>query len=68
MILDYFKWKLLLEEEQSLSQGVGTLVAYHVSSQRVRKLENNPLWFALEKSHSDEGWLTNNISIHLATF
>lgn len=61
MILDYFKWKLLLEEEQSLSQGVGTLVAYHVSSQKVRTLENNPLWFALEKSHSDEGWLANTL-------
>jgi hypothetical protein len=60
MILDYFKWKLLLEEE-SLPQGGGTLVAYHVSSQRVRKLENNPLWFALEKSHSDEGWLANTL-------
>jgi hypothetical protein len=63
MILDYFKWKLLLEEEeeQPLSQGVSTMVAYHVSSQRVKKLENIPLWFALEKSHSDEGWFANTL-------
>ena len=34
---------------------------YHASSVEIKKLTSDPMWFALEKSHSDEGWFLNII-------
>ena len=32
---------------------------YHVSISEIKELTSDPMWFALEKSHSDEGWFLN---------
>lgn len=34
---------------------------YHVSYDPIDKLNNRPMWFALEKSHSDDGWFKNSV-------
>lgn len=34
---------------------------YHVSYGPINKLNNRPMWFALEKEHSDDGWFKNSI-------
>ena len=34
---------------------------YHAAYEPINKLNTNPMWFALEKSHSDKGWFANII-------
>lgn len=34
---------------------------YHVSRIEINKLTNQPMWFALEKTHSTKGWFKNII-------
>jgi len=34
---------------------------YHVSYEPINKLNNRPMWFALEKPHSDDGWFKNSV-------
>ena len=34
---------------------------YHVSRVEIKRFENKPLWFALEKEHSTDGWYNNTI-------
>lgn len=34
---------------------------YHVSYEPINKLNNRPIWFALEKDHSDDGWFKNSV-------
>lgn len=34
---------------------------YHVSYDPINKLNSRPMWFALEKSHSDDGWFKNSV-------
>lgn len=34
---------------------------YHVSGVEIKRVENKPLWFALEKDHSVDGWYENRI-------
>jgi len=34
---------------------------YHAGGTEISKLSKDPMWFALEKSHSDEGWFKNMI-------
>ena len=33
---------------------------YHVSTSPIVKVGSDPMWFALEKSHSDDGWFKNS--------
>ena len=35
---------------------------YHVAGEPIKSLNNRPMWFALEKEHSDDGWYANMIS------
>jgi len=32
---------------------------YHVAGNPIKSLNNRPMWFALEKEHSDDGWYAN---------
>jgi len=34
---------------------------YHVAGEPIKALNNRPMWFALEKEHSDDGWYANMI-------
>lgn len=34
---------------------------YHVAGEPIRALNTRPMWFALEKEHSDDGWYANMI-------
>ena len=34
---------------------------YHVAGEPIKTLNNRPMWFALEKEHSDDGWYANMI-------
>jgi hypothetical protein len=34
---------------------------YHASGVEIKKLNSDPMWFALEKAHSDKGWFSNII-------
>lgn len=34
---------------------------YHVAGEPINALNNRPMWFALEKEHSDDGWYANMI-------
>lgn len=34
---------------------------YHAASVEIKRLTSNPMWFALERSHSDKGWFSNII-------
>ena len=61
MILNYAGWKKLFEETGYFDSLSNELVVYHVSSKQIDQLDNRPLWFALEKSHSDDGWLANTL-------
>jgi hypothetical protein len=60
MILNYKNWSL----NEDL---VNNLEVYHVSSKMITDLENRPMWFALEKSHSD-AWLKNTEQQHDKAF
>ena len=35
---------------------------HHVAGEPIKALNKNPMWFALEKEHSDDGWYANMIS------
>ncbi len=35
---------------------------YHAAFEPISKLNSNPMWFALEKTHSDKGWFSNIIN------
>jgi hypothetical protein len=61
MILNYDGWKKLLEARESSVSYPDELIVYHVSSKEIDQLGDRPLWFALEKSHSDDGWLANTL-------
>tara|TARA_R110000744_G_C19107835_1_gene534359 strand:+ start:21 stop:509 length:489 start_codon:yes stop_codon:yes gene_type:complete len=51
--------KLILERYLSGDKLKGKV--YHAASKPINKLNTNPIWFALEKTHSDKGWFTNII-------
>lgn len=51
---------LFLFEEYIRNNKIGGKV-YHVSYEPIDKLNDRPMWFALEKSHSDDGWFKNAI-------
>ena len=34
---------------------------YHVAGEPIKALNTRPMWFALEKEHSDDGWYVNMI-------
>lgn len=48
-----------LNESKYLKSGKLKSKVYHVSKLKIEKLGNTPIWFALEKSHSDDGWYKN---------
>lgn len=35
---------------------------YHATGSEISRLTKDPMWFALEKSHSDDGWFLNTIN------
>ena len=51
---------LFLFEEYVRNNKIGGKV-YHVSYDPIDKLNSRPMWFALEKSHSDDGWFKNSV-------
>lgn len=40
---------------------------YHISPQQVNSLRDEPMWFALEKSHAD-AWFANTVESHGKAF
>lgn len=51
--------QLILERYLSGNKLKG--MVYHAAGVPISKLNSNPMWFALEKTHSDKGWFTNII-------
>lgn len=51
---------LFLFEQYIRNNKIGGKV-YHVSYDPINRLNNRPMWFALEKSHSDDGWFKNSV-------
>lgn len=47
--------------EKYLSGNTVKGLVYHASSVDIKRLTADPMWFALEKSHSDKGWFSNII-------
>lgn len=47
--------------EKYLSGNTVKGLVYHASSVEIKRLTSDPMWFALEKSHSDKGWFSNII-------
>lgn len=39
-----------------------TGAVYHAAGKPIDALNNRPMWFALEKTHSDKGWFSNLIN------
>ena len=58
-MLDNMKHLFLFEEYIRNNKISGKV--YHVSYGPINKLNNRPMWFALEKSHSDDGWFKNSV-------
>jgi len=47
--------------EKYLSSNTVKGPVYHASSVEIKRISSDPMWFALEKSHSDKGWFSNII-------
>lgn len=59
--MKYIKEQRQLILERYLSGDKLKGKVYHAAFEPISKLNSNPMWFALEKIHSDKGWFTNII-------
>ena len=60
-ILDFISSfdKFINENDGYLSSGKLSKKVYHTSGTEINSLGITPMWFALEKNHSDDGWFQN---------
>ena len=56
------------ENSQYIANGKLKGKVYHSSGVEITKLTKDPMWFALEKEHSDAGWFQNMIDDAGAAF